>query len=74
MSWILDKIKALFAAKYINSASRQLLAVIAGTLLALKIPKEQVDVLIQALDPVLLGALTYAVSQLWSFLDKKKNQ
>lgn len=74
MEWLKRNLLALFAPKYIGSIVRTLLAILAGYLLKLGIPQAQIDVLLKALDPVLLGVITAGGTAFWSLVQKSNSQ
>ncbi len=73
MDWLKEKILALFAPKYIGAVVRGILQILAGYLIKLGIPQAQIDALLAALDPVLMGVATAVITIIWSLIQKKKN-
>lgn len=71
---ITDAVKGFFVSKYIKSAIRHLLSGLGLTLLGLGIDPEAVKQFTESGNTVLTGLVAYGVAQLWSWLDKKKNQ
>lgn len=71
--WILEKLGSVFGPKYIAATVRTVLALGAGYLIKLGLPQTQVDNLLQALDPVLVGAITVGVTWVWSMIQKKNS-
>lgn len=73
IDFIVTKISALFAPKYVGSLVRTLLGVISGWLISLGIPSDQIAVFTSAAEPVLIGVATALVTLIWSFIQKKKS-
>jgi hypothetical protein len=69
---ITKKLKDLFINKYSKSFARHAMTVASGWLLAIGLAPEVVGPFKESGTLVLAGVLAWAVSQLWSWLDKRK--
>ena len=74
MSWITDKLAAVFAPKYIKATVRTLVAALSGFLVSSGIDSDAVQQLTGPLEAVLTGAGVLLVTWVFSIADKKKNQ
>lgn len=73
MNWVKEKLIGLFAPKYVGAVVRAILQILAGYLIKLGIPQAQVDALLAAADPVLMGLATALITVIWSLVQKKRN-
>lgn len=72
---MIDWIRGIFLSKYAKSLARGLARAAAGALMAIgTIAPEEIEVFSSAAEPIIAGLLIFLVTQLLSFLDKKKNQ
>jgi hypothetical protein len=73
-TWIKQKIAGFFVGGYMNSVVRTLVKAAAG-FLVLKgvIPAGAVEQFINANTEILVGLISLLLTQLWSWLDKKKD-
>lgn len=67
MSWFLK----IVVGKYGQSVIRHVLTAAAGWLVAIGIPEAQVQAFADSAHPVVLAAIIYGSTQLWSLVDKK---
>lgn len=75
MSWITDKLKAMFAAKYVFSIARQLAAFLGGFLVAVPgLNPEDIVSFTESTGKILAGVALWAVAQGFSFADKKNQE
>lgn len=73
MDWLRDKILGLFSSKYSAAAVRHVLSAVGGALTALGfLTPEQIQAILQSLDPLVSGLVGLAVAFLLSFLSKAK--
>lgn len=72
MSWILETLKGLVAAKYLGSIIRTGLAGLGGFLLAIGVSPDDVEKFTSSGNTVALALASYALAQLWSWLEKSK--
>lgn len=70
ISGIINKIKLSFANKYAKSMARHLATLLAGFLASIGLVVDNQD----QLEYLIGGVLIYVVSQIFSFLDKKKDK
>jgi len=74
ISGLWTKLKELIANKYAKSVIRTALAAISGLLIGIGLDPELVGTFIEAAEPVAVGAIGYLITQVFSLIDKKKNQ
>lgn len=73
MDWILSKIAALFAPKYVGSVVRTVLGFVSGWIVSLGVPVDQVVQFTNAAEPVFIGVVSALATLAWSLVQKKKN-